>query len=68
MMTTKPCLKNWEKIEQLSYNQFFLNEIKGLITFHSETKDNVQTIEKLKALLKSRAYFERMLGLMMLMA
>ena len=44
------------------------NEIKGLITFHSETKDNVQTIEKLKALLKSRAYFERMLVLMMLMA
>ncbi|MDQ6578547.1 MAG: inorganic triphosphatase, partial [Haemophilus parainfluenzae] len=33
-----------------------------------ETKDNFQTIEKLKALLKSRAYFERMLGLMMLMA
>jgi uncharacterized protein HI_1598 len=39
-----------------------------LITFHSETKDNFQTIEKLKALLKSRAYFERMLGLMILMA
>ncbi len=64
----------FEKLEEnrsaelLASNQFFLNEIKGLITFHSETKDNFQTIEKLKALLKSRAYFERMLGLMMLMA
>ena len=64
----------FEKLEEnrsaelLASNQFFLTEIKGLITFHSETKDNVQTIEKLKALLKSRAYFERMLGLMILMA
>lgn len=64
----------FEKLEEnrsaelLASNQFLLNEIKGLITFHSETKDNFQTIEKLKALLKSRAYFERMLGLMMLMA
>ena len=57
-----------QSAELLASNQFFLNEIKGLITFHSETKDNFQTIERLKALLKSRAYFERMLGLMMLMA
>ena len=61
-------LEESQSAELLASNQFFLNEIKGLITFHSETKDNVQTIEKLKALLKSRAYFERMLGLMMLMA
>jgi len=57
-----------QSAELLASNQFFLNEIKRLITFHSETKDNAQTIEKLKALLKSRAYFERILGLMMLMA
>ena len=61
-------LEESQSAELLASNQFFLNEIKGLITFHSETKDNVQTIEKLKALLKSRVYFERMLGLMMLMA
>ena len=61
-------LEESQSSELLASNQFFLTEIKGLITFHSETKDNVQTIEKLKALLKSRAYFERMLGLMMLMA
>ena len=57
-----------QSAELLASNQFFLNEIKSLITFHSETKDNAQTIEKLKALLKSRAYFERTLGLMILMA
>ena len=61
-------LEESQSAELLASNQFFLNEIKGLITFHSQTKDNFQTIEKLKALLKSRAYFERMLGLMMLMA
>ena len=61
-------LEGSQSAELLASNQFFLNEIKRLITFHSETKDNAQTIEKLKVLLKSRAYFERMLGLMMLMA
>ena len=61
-------LEEIQSAELLASNQFILNEIKGFITFHSETKDNVQTIEKLKTLLKSRAYFERMLGLMMLMA
>ena len=61
-------LEGSQSAELLASNQFFLNEIKRLITFHSETTDNAQTIEKLKALLKSRAYFERMLNLMMLMA
>lgn len=50
----------------LESNQHFLAEIQGLIRFHSESKDNEETIEKLTALLKHRQYFERMLKLMRL--
>lgn len=50
----------------LENNQYFLEEIRGLIRFHSETKDNEKTIEKLTALFKSRAYFERMIKFMAL--
>lgn len=50
----------------LENNQYFLEEIQGLIRFHSKTKDNEKTIEKLTALFKSRAYFERMIKLMAL--
>ena len=60
MMTTKPCLKKLEEnrsAELLASNQFFLNEIKGLITFHSETKDNFQTIEKFKSVIKESCVF-----------
>ena len=48
----------------LESNQKIFAEIRDLIRFHSETKDNEKTIEKLTALLKSRAYFERMIKLM----
>ena len=48
----------------LESNQKIFAEIRDLICFHSETKDNEKTIEKLTALLKSRAYFERMIKLM----
>ena len=48
----------------LESNQTIFAEILDLIRFHSETKDNEKTIEKLTALLKSRAYFERMIKLM----
>lgn len=50
----------------LQSNCDFNSAIKDLIRFHSETKDNQATIEKLRELLKSRAYFERMLNLMLL--
>ena len=48
----------------LESNQKIFSEIRDLIRFHSETKDNEKTIEKLTALLKSRVYFERMIKLM----
>ena len=48
----------------LESNQKIFAEIRDLIRFHSETKDNGKTIEKLTALLKSRVYFERMIKLM----
>ena len=48
----------------LESNQKIFAEIRDLIRFHSETKDNQKTIEKLTALLKSRVYFERMIKLM----
>ena len=48
----------------LESNQTIFAEIRDLIRFHSETKDNEKTIEKLTALLKSRVYFERMIKLM----
>ena len=48
----------------LESNRKIFAEIRDLICFHSETKDNEKTIEKLTALLKSRAYFERMIKLM----
>ena len=48
----------------LESNQKIFVEIRDLIRFHSETKDNEKTIEKLTALLKSRVYFERMIKLM----
>ena len=48
----------------LESNQKIFAEIRDLIRFHSETKDNEKTIEKLTALLKSRVYFERMIKLM----
>ena len=48
----------------LESNQKIFAEIRDLIHFHSETKDNEKTIEKLTALLKSRVYFERMIKLM----
>ena len=48
----------------LESNQKIFAEIHDLIRFHSETKDNEKTIEKLTALLKSRVYFERMIKLM----
>ena len=48
----------------LESNQKIFAEISDLIRFHSETKDNEKTIEKLTALLKSRVYFERMIKLM----
>lgn len=48
----------------LESNQRIFAEIRDLIRFHSETKDNEKTIEKLTALLKSRVYFERMIKLM----
>ena len=41
-------------------------EIKALIRFHSESRDNVQTIEKLRALLTDRDYMMRMINLMRL--
>lgn len=50
----------------LESNQHFHEEILALIRFHSETKDNEKTIEKLTALFKTRAYFERMVKLMRL--
>ena len=48
----------------LESNQKIFAEIRDLIRFHSEMKDNEKTIEKLTALLKSRVYFERMIKLM----
>ena len=48
----------------LESNQKIFAEIRDLIRFHSETKDNEKTIEKLTSLLKSRVYFERMIKLM----
>ena len=48
----------------LESNQKIFAEIRNLIRFHSEMKDNEKTIEKLTALLKSRVYFERMIKLM----
>ena len=48
----------------LESNQKIFAKIRDLIRFHSETKDNEKTIEKLTALLKSRVYFERMIKLM----
>lgn len=48
----------------LENNQKIFAEIRDLIRFHSETKDNEKTIEKLTTLLKSRVYFERMIKLM----
>ena len=48
----------------LESNQTIFAEIRDLIRFHSETKDNEKTIEKLTTLLKSRVYFERMIKLM----
>ena len=48
----------------LESNQKIFAEIRDLIRFHSETKDNEKTIEKLTALLKSRVYFERIIKLM----
>ena len=48
----------------LESNQKIFAEIRDLIRFHSETKDNEKTIEKLTARLKSRVYFERMIKLM----
>ena len=48
----------------LESNQKIFAEIRDLIRFHSETKDNEKTIEKLTALLKSRVYFKRMIKLM----
>ena len=48
----------------LESNWKIFAEIRDLIRFHSETKDNEKTIEKLTALLKSRVYFERMIKLM----
>jgi len=48
----------------LESNQKIFAEIRDLIRFHSETKDNQKTIEKLTALLKGRVYFERMIKLM----
>lgn len=50
----------------LESNQTFLNKIQALIRFHSETKDNEKTIEKLTALFTTRLYFERMIKLMRL--
>ena len=48
----------------LESNQKIFSEIRDLIRFHSETKDNEKTIEKLTSFLKSRIYFERMIKLM----
>ena len=48
----------------LESNQTILAEIRDLIRFHSEMKDNEKTIGKLTALLKSRVYFERIIKLM----
>lgn len=48
----------------LESNQKIFAEIRDLIRFHSETKDNEKTIGKLTVLLKSRVYFERMIKLM----
>ena len=48
----------------LESNQKIFAEIRDLIRFHSETKDNEKTIEKLTSFLKSRIYFERMIKLM----
>lgn len=50
----------------LESNRQMFEEIRELIRFHSESKDNEKTIEKLAALLKSREYFARMVGLMRL--
>lgn len=50
----------------LESNQTIFAEIREIIRFHSETKDNAKTIEKLTALLQSRVYFERMIQLMKL--
>lgn len=53
-------------LQLLESNQTFLNKIQALIRFHSETKDNEKTIEKLTALFTTRLYFERMIKLMRL--
>ncbi len=50
----------------LESNRYFFDEIQNLIRFHSETKDNEKTIEKLTALFKTGLYFKRMLKLMRL--
>ena len=38
-------LEGSQSAELLASNQFFLNEIKRLITFHSETKDNFKLLK-----------------------
>ncbi|OOF35749.1 inorganic triphosphatase [Rodentibacter heidelbergensis] len=50
----------------LESNQTFLSEIQALIRFHSETKDNEKTIEKLTALFSTGLYVARMIKLMRL--
>ncbi|OOF47135.1 CYTH domain-containing protein [Rodentibacter trehalosifermentans] len=50
----------------LKSNQHFFDQIQNLIRFHSETKDNKKTIEKLTALFSTRLYVERMINLMRL--
>ncbi|BFU63598.1 CYTH domain-containing protein [Rodentibacter abscessus] len=50
----------------LESNRYFFDEIQNLIRFHSETKDNEKTIEKLTVLFKTGLYFKRMLKLMRL--
>lgn len=57
-------ITDWTDI--LKSNQYFLSEIRSLIRFHSECKDNVKTLEKLTMLLQSRTYFDRMIRLMRL--
>ena len=45
-------LEESQSAELLASNQFFLNEIKGLITFHSETKDTYSNYRKVKSITK----------------
>lgn len=52
--------------EFMQNNQWFLDQLKGIIRLHSENQDNQMAMEKLQRLLESRQYVKRLLCLVRL--